>query len=188
MTKIPFKQHIADLALLLKRHGVRHVVICPGSRNAPLIQVFQRDPDFSCRSIVDERSAGYVALGIARQTGQAVAVVTTSGTAALNLAPAVAEAFYLQLPLVILTADRPPEWPPQFGNQRINQVEIYRPNAKGFLNQEVDPIGIAVKVHGTKVMKDSLLKPAPGENSGPEKMLKEVSELISSGLASPRGP
>ncbi|MCA1746453.1 MAG: 2-succinyl-5-enolpyruvyl-6-hydroxy-3-cyclohexene-1-carboxylate synthase, partial [Bacteroidales bacterium] len=90
MTKLPFKQHIADLALLLKRYGVRHVVICPGSRNAPLIQVFQSDAAFSCFSIVDERSAGYVALGIARQTGRAVAVVTTSGTAALNLAPTVA--------------------------------------------------------------------------------------------------
>ncbi len=188
MKKPPFKQHIADLAHLLKRYGVRHVVICPGSRNAPLIQVFQRDPEFSCHSIVDERSASYLALGIARQTGEPVAIVTTSGTAALNLAPAVAEAFCLQLPLVVLTADRPPEWPPQFSNQRINQLEIFRPNAKGFLNQEVEPIGGAVKAHGTKGIKNSLVNQVPGDNSRPEKMLEEVSALISSGLASPRGP
>ena len=166
MTKSPFKQHIADLALLLKRHGVRHAVICPGSRNAPLIQVFQRDPDFSCHSIVDERSAGYLSLGIARQSGEPVAVVTTSGTAALNLAPAVAEAYYQQIPLVILTADRPPEWPPQFGNQRINQAEIYRPNVKGFLN----------------------LADEPADKVESEKLLREVSELIGSGLTGTRGP
>jgi 2-succinyl-5-enolpyruvyl-6-hydroxy-3-cyclohexene-1-carboxylate synthase len=188
MTKLTCKQHIADLAHLLKRYGTRHVVICPGSRNAPLIQVFQRDTDFSCHSIVDERSAGYLALGIARQTGEPVAIVTTSGTAALNLAPAVAEAFYLQLPLVVLTADRPPEWPPQFGNQRINQHEIYRANAKGFLNQEVEPVGSAVNVHGTEVMKHSLFNETTVGNSGPEKMLKEASALIGSGLAAPRGP
>lgn len=138
MTKTPFKQHIANLAYILKIQDIQNIVICPGSRNAPLIQVFERDPFFSCYSIVDERSAGYIALGMSKQLGKSVVVVTTSGTAALNLAPAVAEAFYQQIPIIVLTADRPAEWPPQFGNQRINQEEIFRQNSKHFFNFPVE--------------------------------------------------
>jgi len=130
MTKPASKQHIVDLANILRKNAISRIIICPGSRNAPLIQVFERDSYFSCYSIVDERSAGYVALGMAKQAGEAVAVVTTSGTAALNLAPAVAEAFHQKIPLVVLTADRPEEWPPQFGNQRINQDDIFLKNSK----------------------------------------------------------
>ena len=113
-------QHIAELGPLLKRLEVHHVIISPGSRNAPLIQLFTRDKAFSCHSIVDERVAGYVALGMARQLHQPVVVVTTSGTAVMNLAPAVAEAFYQKVPLIILTADRPFESIPQFNNQVID--------------------------------------------------------------------
>ncbi len=87
-------QHIADLGLLIIRHGVQHVIICPGSRNAPLIQLFTGHSSFHCHSIVDERSAGYVALGMARILQQPVAILTTSGTAVLNLAPAAAEAWH----------------------------------------------------------------------------------------------
>lgn len=132
MTEVPSKQHITDLAGLLRRYQVRHVVICPGSRNAPLIQVFQRDELFKCHSIVDERSAGYVALGMAKQSGQPAAVITTSGTAVLNLAPAVAEATNQKIPLIVLTGDRPEEYPPQFTNQRINQAEVFAANSVGF--------------------------------------------------------
>lgn len=114
------------------------MVMCPGSRNAPLMQVFHSDPAFTCHSIVDERSAGYVALGMARETGEPVAVVTTSGTATLNLAPAVAEAFFQQVPLVILTADRPEEFPPQFTNQRIHQSEIYTGHVKAAFQLPAD--------------------------------------------------
>jgi 2-succinyl-5-enolpyruvyl-6-hydroxy-3-cyclohexene-1-carboxylate synthase len=132
MTKLPFKQHIADLAELLKQLGVQDVIICPGSRNAPMIQVFQREPHFRCFSIVDERSAGYVALGMAIENRRPVVVVTTSGTAVLNLAPAVAEAYNQHIPLIILSGDRPAETPPQFTNQRINQQNVFGPNACGF--------------------------------------------------------
>jgi 2-succinyl-5-enolpyruvyl-6-hydroxy-3-cyclohexene-1-carboxylate synthase len=132
MTKLPFKQYIADLAELLKQLGVQYVIICPGSRNAPMIQVFQREPQFICFSIVDERSAGYVALGMATETRRPVVVITTSGTAVLNLAPAVAEAYNQHIPLIVLTGDRPAENPPQFTNQRINQTNVFGPNANGF--------------------------------------------------------
>jgi len=132
MKKVPIKQQIADLAYLIKAYGINHVIICPGSRNAPLIQVFHRDPHFRCYSCVDERSAGYFALGIARTLREPVVVVTTSGTAALNLGPAVAEAFCQQVPLILLTADRPKEWPPQFNNQVVDQQGIFSGNSKDF--------------------------------------------------------
>ena len=115
-------QHIAELAPVLERMGARQVVIAPGSRNAPLIQLFTSLSGFTCHSIVDERSAGYVALGMARQTGEPVIIVCTSGTAVLNLSPAVAEAFHQNLPLVVLTADRPRERIPQFNNQVIDHI------------------------------------------------------------------
>jgi 2-succinyl-5-enolpyruvyl-6-hydroxy-3-cyclohexene-1-carboxylate synthase len=125
-------QHIAELAPVLEQMGARQVVLAPGSRNAPLIQLFTSLEPFSCHSIVDERSAGYVALGMARQTGEPVVVVCTSGTAVLNLSPAVAEAFHQHLPLVLLTADRPREKVAQFNNQVTDQRAPYFNHSKGF--------------------------------------------------------
>ncbi|MDG1778725.1 MAG: 2-succinyl-5-enolpyruvyl-6-hydroxy-3-cyclohexene-1-carboxylic-acid synthase [Flavobacteriaceae bacterium] len=92
---------------LCESKGVKHVVISPGSRNAPLTIGFTHHDFFKCYSIVDERSAGFFALGIAQQTSEPVAVVCTSGSALLNYYPAVAEAFYSGLPLVVISADRP---------------------------------------------------------------------------------
>jgi len=125
-------QHIAELGPLLECFGVDHVIISPGSRNAPLIQLFTGNDAFQCYSIVDERSAAYVALGISRERKQPVALVTTSGTAVLNLAPAVAEAFHQGIPLILITADRPRENLPQFNNQIINQHEPFIGNSKAF--------------------------------------------------------
>ncbi len=125
-------QHISELGLLLKRLDVHHVIIAPGSRNAPLIQLFSRDSTFTCHSIVDERVAGFVALGMARHLDQPVVVVTTSGTAVMNLAPAVTEAFHQNVPMIILTADRPLEAIPQFNNQVIDQVAPFYNHSRGF--------------------------------------------------------
>lgn len=125
-------QHITELGSLLEATGIRHVIICPGSRNAPLIQLFTVNKAFHCHSIVDERSAGYVALGMARQLKEAVVVLTTSGTAVLNLAPAVAEAYQQEIPLLVITADRPPEKINQFNNQRLDQREAFRFFSRGF--------------------------------------------------------
>ncbi len=91
----------------LEAAGVRDLVISPGSRNAPLIIEAQARPHFEKTVIPDERSAGFVALGMAEASGQPVAVISTSGTAMLNYHPAVAEAFYRQLPLIVISADRP---------------------------------------------------------------------------------
>jgi 2-succinyl-5-enolpyruvyl-6-hydroxy-3-cyclohexene-1-carboxylate synthase len=110
---------------ILHQHGVEHVVICPGSRNAPLTLAFVRHGKFTCLSMVDERSAGYFALGMAQAAQKPVAIICTSGTATLNLAPAIAEAFYLQVPLLVLTADRPEAWIHQQDGQAIVQRSIY---------------------------------------------------------------
>ncbi|RXQ94410.1 2-succinyl-5-enolpyruvyl-6-hydroxy-3-cyclohexene-1-carboxylic-acid synthase [Ancylomarina salipaludis] len=104
--------------------GMEYVVISPGSRNAPLSISLARDNRIQTPVIVDERSAGYFALGIAQQTGKPVGLVCTSGTALLNYAPAVAEAFYQRLPIVVLSADRPQEWIGQDDSQAINQVNV----------------------------------------------------------------
>ena len=102
--KQPLAQYLIQLC---KVKEIKHIVISPGSRNAPLIIGFANDLFFKCYSIVDERSAGFFALGIAQQTSEAVAVVCTSGSALLNYYPAVAEAFYTGIPLVVISADRP---------------------------------------------------------------------------------
>lgn len=99
-------------------------MISPGSRNAPLIIEFVNQPYFSCYSIVDERSAAFFALGQAQQFRHPVALCCTSGTAVLNYYPAVAEAFYQQLPLVILSADRPERFLDQGMGQTIRQRAV----------------------------------------------------------------
>ena len=119
------KQGVSDLPEILYRHGLRRVVISPGSRNAPLIFSFTGHGHIECLSITDERSAGYFALGLALQTQEPVGLICTSGTAALNFAPAIAEAFYQDIPLIILTADRPGEWIDQSDGQTLRQREIY---------------------------------------------------------------
>lgn len=101
------RSHWPLLALALKEAGVRHLVLCPGSRSAPLTLSLVRSGNFEYAVSVDERSAGFVALGMALRHQEPVAVVCTSGTALLNLGPAVAEAFFQRIPLVILSADRP---------------------------------------------------------------------------------
>ena len=120
------KKHIQHLAAICQAKGVEYAVISPGSRCAPLIIAFNRTEGINCLSIIDERSAAFVALGIAQQTKQVVALICTSGSAMLNYAPALAEAYYQKIPLLVLSADRPNEWIDQGENQSINQNEVYR--------------------------------------------------------------
>src|SRR5512133_3329732 len=104
------KKHVQQLVALLLTRGITDIVISPGSRNAPMINTFTGIPGFCCRNIVDERSAAYFALGLALAKLKPVVLVCSSGTAALNYTPAVAEAFYQNIPLIILPADRPNHW------------------------------------------------------------------------------
>jgi len=120
-----FRQGIKNIPEICARHGVKKVVIAPGSRNAPLIFAFTAQPDIECMSITDERSAAYFALGMAQHSGEAVALVCTSGTAVLNFAPAIAEAYYQNLPLLVFTADRPAEMIDQADGQTLRQTNIF---------------------------------------------------------------
>lgn len=116
------KKVVKSLIDICIAEGLREVVISPGSRNAPLTLTFNSHEEFECFSIVDERSAGFFALGIAQQTGRPVALVCTSGSALLNYAPAISEAYYQNIPLVVISADRPMEWIDQADGQTIRQV------------------------------------------------------------------
>lgn len=117
---------ISELVALLQAHGVRDVVLCPGSRNAPLVHALSHQlAGATCHSIIDERSAGFYALGLALATHRAVVVCCTSGTAVANLHPAVAEAYYQGVPLIVLSADRPERWIGQWAGQTLPQPELF---------------------------------------------------------------
>jgi 2-succinyl-5-enolpyruvyl-6-hydroxy-3-cyclohexene-1-carboxylate synthase len=139
---ISTKKHIHQLAALLLKRGITDIVISPGSRNAPMIHTFHGIAGFNCRNVVDERSAAYFALGLSLAKQKPVAIVCTSGTATLNYAPTIAEAFYQNIPLIVLTADRPDYWIDQLESQCIRQEGIYR----NFVKKEVNlPLGESEK-------------------------------------------
>ncbi len=120
--KIPLAQSIIEIC---NAKGVHNIVISPGSRNAPLIIGFTNNPKFTCYSIADERCAAFFALGIAQQMQKPVAVVCTSGSALLNYYPAFAEAFYSQIPLIVISADRPIDKIDIGDGQTIRQENVF---------------------------------------------------------------
>ena len=119
------KRNILQLAALLKAHGVRKFVLCPGSRDVPIVQTLANIPDFTCYPVTDERSAGFFALGLSLSGNEPAAVCCTSGSALLNLHPAVAEAYYQQVPLVVISADRPEAWIGQMDGQTLPQPGVF---------------------------------------------------------------
>jgi len=123
-------QPIYDIAQLCALQGITQTVLCPGSRCAPLTLAFSRHPEITCRTFSDERSAAFVALGIAQQTQNPVSLICTSGSAAYNFAPAIAEAFFQHTPLLIFTADRPAEWVDQWDGQTIRQTNLFGGHVK----------------------------------------------------------
>ncbi|MEO8236305.1 MAG: 2-succinyl-5-enolpyruvyl-6-hydroxy-3-cyclohexene-1-carboxylic-acid synthase [Flavobacterium sp.] len=120
--KIPLAQSIIEIC---KAKELHHIVISPGSRNAPLTIGFTNNPEFTCYSVADERCAAFFALGIAQQLQKPVAVVCTSGSALLNYYPAFAEAFYSQIPLVVISADRPQNKIDIGDGQTIRQENVF---------------------------------------------------------------
>lgn len=118
--------HIAHLAELCFQYDIRHVVLSPGSRNAPLIIAFDEHPGIKTWLIHDERCAAFFALGIADATKEPVAIACTSGSAPLNYAPAISEAYYRNIPLFILTADRPVSLIDQGDGQTIRQKNVFQ--------------------------------------------------------------
>jgi 2-succinyl-5-enolpyruvyl-6-hydroxy-3-cyclohexene-1-carboxylate synthase len=119
------QQHVFAISNACHQLGVKHVFICPGSRSAPLVYAFTENKHFTAHSVVDERSAAYSAMGAAQQLQQPVVLICTSGTAALNFYPAIAEAFFQHIPLLVLTADRPPGLLFQQDGQMINQSRVF---------------------------------------------------------------
>ncbi|MDP4238730.1 MAG: 2-succinyl-5-enolpyruvyl-6-hydroxy-3-cyclohexene-1-carboxylic-acid synthase, partial [Bacteroidota bacterium] len=189
-----FRQGIKNIPEICFQQGVRKVIIAPGSRNAPLILAFTAHPELECLSITDERSAAYFALGIAQHSRQAVALVCTSGTAVLNFAPAIAEAYYQNLPLIVITADRSAETIDQADGQTIRQKDIYRNYIKASfelpvetsqdvdlafsdrqVSQAIDIAGSAPcgPVHLNVPLREPIYTAIPGQHSNP-KIIKTV--------------
>ena len=120
--KIPLAQSIIEIC---RQKGIHNIVISPGSRNAPLTIGFVNNSNFTCYSIADERCAAFFALGIAQQTKKPVAVICTSGSALLNYYPAFAEAFYSQIPFIVISADRPQDKIDIGDGQTIRQENVF---------------------------------------------------------------
>jgi len=131
-------QPIYDIAELCARKGVTRAILCPGSRCAPLTIAFARHNDITARTFSDERSAAFVATGIAHETQSPALLVCTSGSAAYNFAPAIAEAFFQEIPLIVFTADRPNEWIDQLDGQTIRQTNIFGSHVKKSYNLPED--------------------------------------------------
>ena len=133
--KIPLAQTVIQLC---KAKNIKHIVLSPGSRNAPLTIGFTHDPFFKCYSVVDERCAAFFALGIAQQIQAPVAVACTSGSAVLNYYPAISEAFYSNIPLVVLSADRPEHMIGIGDGQTINQPNVFKNHILYSANLKLD--------------------------------------------------
>ncbi|MBU2913328.1 2-succinyl-5-enolpyruvyl-6-hydroxy-3-cyclohexene-1-carboxylic-acid synthase [Reichenbachiella agariperforans] len=127
-------QSTFDIPELCHQYGVQHAVISPGSRNAALTIAFARHPEIQCYSVPDERSAAFIALGLSLKTHQPTVLICTSGSAGLNYAPAVAEAYFNQVPLLILTADRPADLIGKRDGQTIYQQSLYGSHAKAYFD------------------------------------------------------
>ena len=121
------KENINLLTSLLVAKGITDAVVCPGSRNAPIVHNLNEAEQITCHPVTDERSAGFYAVGLAQATGRPVVVCVTSGSALLNVAPAVAEAYYQHVPLIVVSADRPQQWIGQLDGQTLPQQGAFGP-------------------------------------------------------------
>lgn len=149
--------HVNDIAAICAGHGVKTAIISPGSRSAPLTLAFARHPDIETKVISDERSAAFIALGMAQVQQKPIVLICTSGSAAYNYAPAVAEAFFQQIPLLILTADRPPEWIDQYDGQTIRQTSIYGNHVKKSFNFPDNPSHPDIIWHTNRMVNEALI-------------------------------
>ncbi|MCB0795592.1 MAG: 2-succinyl-5-enolpyruvyl-6-hydroxy-3-cyclohexene-1-carboxylic-acid synthase, partial [Flavobacteriales bacterium] len=153
------------IAALCARAGVDRVIISPGSRSAPLVLAFHHQPEIECLTIIDERSAGFFALGSAMVTGRPVALICTSGSALLNYGPAIAEAAYQNVPLLILSADRPEELIDQGEGQAIRQTGLFGDLLRGSYTMPRKPIDDLARSFVDRQLNEALMKltaPPPG--------------------------
>lgn len=145
-----------NLVGLCSRKGLTDAVLCPGSRSAPITLAFLRNKSFTCRTFSDERSAAFIALGIAQQKRAPVALVCTSGSAAYNFAPAISEAFFQHVPLLVLTADRPAAWIDQWDGQTIRQTNLYNNHVKKYYELPVDDPHPDAEWHAERIMNEAI--------------------------------
>lgn len=159
------KESCNILADVLVSHGVKHFVLSPGTRNAPVIVALARREGISRHVVVDERSAAFIALGIAQQTGSPVALVCTSGTALLNYAPAVAEAYYQKLPLIVVSADRPREWIDQDDSQTIRQFEALSQFVKKSYDLPARCDDDTARWYANRIVNDAMIEATSGQHA-----------------------
>ena len=155
-------QTIKDIAVICTQHGIDQVILSPGSRNAPLTLAFGRHPEITTRVIPDERAAAYIAIGMAQSLKRPVLLVCTSGTAAINFGPAIAEACYQQIPLLIITADRPPEWIDQNDGQSIRQTNLFQNHTIKNYQLPVDVEHSDAKWHVNRTINEAILSSKDG--------------------------
>ena len=154
------------IAATLADAGVRTCVISPGSRSTPLVAALAADGRCALPTIIDERAAAFFALGVARATGEPVALVCTSGTAAAHYLPALIEASAAGIPLLAITADRPPELQACGANQTIDQVHLYG----GFVRGAFDlgaPVASALALRAVRRKLTQAVLLARGPHPGP---------------------
>jgi 2-succinyl-5-enolpyruvyl-6-hydroxy-3-cyclohexene-1-carboxylate synthase len=120
------KKSVQVLIEILKKNNIRDIILCPGSRNAPLILAFSHDTYFNLYSIFDEKVAGFVALGMSKISRKHTVIVTTSGSAVINVAPAMLEAYYSNTPLILVSADRPKKEIHIGDNQTMKQKNVFK--------------------------------------------------------------
>ncbi|MBT31291.1 MAG: 2-succinyl-5-enolpyruvyl-6-hydroxy-3-cyclohexene-1-carboxylic-acid synthase [Thalassobius sp.] len=156
-------QSLINIAEICAQHNVMHAVLSPGSRCAPLLIAFSAHPKINCISISDERSAAYIGLGIAQSTQKTVALICTSGTASANYMPAVVEAMYQEIPLLVLTADRPDEWIDQQDGQAIRQPNIYGSFVKKSFHLPVSYEHPDAVWHAERIMNEAILLSQEGQ-------------------------
>ena len=150
----------------LAARGLRNAVICPGSRSTPLAVALASHPDLRNWVRIDERAAAYFALGMARQLSAPVAVLSTSGTAAANFLPAVVEARLSRIPLLVLTADRPPELRDWGAAQTIDQIQLFGSHVKWFVDMPV-PVADYALVRHARATAARAVQTARSDPAGP---------------------
>jgi 2-succinyl-5-enolpyruvyl-6-hydroxy-3-cyclohexene-1-carboxylate synthase len=150
----------------LARAGVRDVCLCPGSRSTPLAMATAQQRELRCWTHIDERSAGFFALGLAKASRAPVALVCTSGTAAANFLPAVIEAHYACVPLLLLTADRPPELRECGAGQTIDQVHLYGRHVRWFA-EPAPPEAGGSALRAARALASRAVATAAGRPAGP---------------------
>lgn len=145
------------LVKVLEKFGIRHVVMSPGTRDMPLLLACERSDHLRTHSVIDERCAAFMALGMASSTNSPVALICTSGTAMLNYAPALAEAYYRHIPLIAISADRPQEWIDQADSQTIRQPDAFSSIVKKSVSvPDFNPQDNRLKNFATRLISDAV--------------------------------